>query len=212
MFNHSSGHQRIEKWRIQVLYILIALVFGFFILRLFNLQILSANTYDAQADENRTRNVSISTERGIILDRNGIVLARNLASYNVIITPAELPGYPTDIPLPGAIEEIYRELSEVIDIPVSSGIFNDETVKLFTPCQTDFGITEIVIIADTNAPYTPVRVACDVDQETAMIVSENSTDWPGVDIEVEPIREYPTGEMTAEIIGFLIPTVPILNP
>jgi penicillin-binding protein 2 len=205
MFNHSSGHQRIEKWRIQVLYILIALVFGYFILRLFNLQILSANTYDAQADENRTRNVSISTERGIILDRNGIVLARNLASYNVIITPAELPGYPTDIPLPGAIEEIYRELSEVIDIPVSGGIFNDETVKLFTPCQTDFGITEIVIIADTNAPYTPVRVACDVDQETAMIVSENSTDWPGVDIEVEPIREYPTGEMTAEIIGFLGP-------
>ena len=80
MFNHSSGHQRIEKWRIQVLYILIALVFGYFILRLFNLQILSANTYDAQADENRTRNVSIPTERGIILDRNGIVLARNLAS------------------------------------------------------------------------------------------------------------------------------------
>jgi len=205
MLNHTNKFGRIEKWRIQVLYALIALVFGYFILRLFNLQILSGNTYDAQAEENRTREVSIPAERGIIVDRKGVVLARNLASYNVTITPANLPGDPTEIPLPGTVEEIYRELSDVIGIPVSNGIFNDETVKLFTPCQTDFGITEIVVIADTNAPYAPVRIACDVDQDTAMIVSENASDWPGVEIEIEPIREYPTGELTSEIIGFLGP-------
>lgn len=200
--NHKN---RVEKWRIQVLYILIALIFGYFILRLFNLQIINADIYISQAEENRTKEVSIAAERGIIFDRNGIVLARNVASYNVTITPADLPGDPTEVPLPGAIEEIYRELSQVIDIPVSAGVFNEETVKLFTPCQTDFGITEIVTIADTNAPYMPVRVVCDVDQETAMIVKENATDWSGVDIEVQPIREYPTGELTAEVIGFLGP-------
>jgi len=196
---------KIENWRIKFIYYLIVAIFGFYILRLFNLQILQNDAYLEQAEENRTTNISVQTERGIVFDRNGVILARNIASYNVIITPAQLPGDPTEFPLPGAVEEIYRELSPLIDIPAKNGVLNDETVRTFTPCQTDFGITEIVIIGDTNAPYDPVRIACNVDQETAMIIREKSNDWPGVDIEIEPIREYPTGEMTSEIIGFLGP-------
>lgn len=211
MNNCSQRNNRIEDWRIRILYILIAVVFGYYILRLFNLQVLQSSVYVAQAEENRTTEISIPTDRGIIYDRKGVILARNVASYNVTIIPAFLPGDPTEIPLPGAVEEIYRELSPLIDIPVRNGVLNDETVKLFTPCQTDFGITEIVVIADTNAPYNPVRVACDIDQETAMIISESSADWPGVEIEIEPIREYPTGELTSEIIGFLGPIPAVLE-
>jgi penicillin-binding protein 2 len=196
---------KIENWRVKLFYYLIAAVIGFYVLRLFNLQILQNDAYLEQAEENRITNISIQTERGIIFDRYGVILARNIASYNVIITPAQLPGDPTEYPLPGAVEEIYRELSPLIDIPAKNGVLNDETVRTFTPCQTDFGITEIVIIGDTNAPYDPVRIACNVDQETAMIVREMSNDWPGVDIEIEPIREYPTGDLTSEIIGFLGP-------
>ena len=202
---NNGGSSKIEIWRIKFIYFLIVGVFGFYILRLFSLQILRNDLYMDQAEENRITNISVQTERGIIFDRNGIVLARNIASYNVIITPAQLPGDPTDFPLPGAVEEIYRELSTLIDIPTKNGVLNDETVRTFTPCQTEFGITEIVIIGDTNAPYDPVRIACDVDQETAMIIREMSVDWPGVDIEIEPIREYQTGELTSEVIGFLGP-------
>ncbi len=202
---NNGGSSKIEIWRIKFIYFLIVGVFGFYILRLFSLQILQNDLYMDQAEENRITNISVQTERGIIFDRNGIVLARNIASYNVIITPAQLPGDPTDFPLPGAVEEIYRELSTLIDIPAKNGVLNDETVRTFTPCQTEFGITEIVIIGDTNAPYDPVRIACDVDQETAMIIREMSVDWPGVDIEIEPIREYQTGELTSEVIGFLGP-------
>jgi penicillin-binding protein 2 len=195
----------IDRWRINVIFYLIAAVMGFYLIRLFDLQILQRNIYLEQAEENRITNISVQTERGIIFDRNGVILARNIPSYNVIITPADLPGDPTEYPLPGAIEEIYRDLSLLIDIPVQNGVLNDDTVRTFSPCQTDFGITEIVIIGDTNAPYDPVRIACDVDQDTAMIISERASDWPGVEIEIEPIREYPTGELSSEIIGFLGP-------
>lgn len=205
MTNHTVQKTQVEKPRITVIYALIAVIFTFFIFRLFTLQIFGNEIYLAQAEENRTREISIPTQRGIIYDRNGIVLARNAASYNVIVTPAELPGDATDVPLPGSIQEIYRELSPLIDIPVSSGILDEKTVRLFTPCFTDFGISEIVLIAATNAPYSPVRVACDIDPEAAMVIQSKSADWPGVNIEVEPIREYPTGETTAEIIGFLGP-------
>jgi penicillin-binding protein 2 len=208
---NKNSSSKIDKWRIQVIYYLIAAVFIFYVIKLFDYQILRNDVFLGQAEENRTTNISVQTERGIVYDRNGVVLARNVASYNVIITPALLPGDPTEIPLPGAIEEIYRELSPEIGIPVKNGVLNDETVRTFTPCQTDFGISEIVIIADTNAPYDPVRISCNVDQETAMIVSERSSDWPGVDIEIEPIREYPTGELTSEVVGFLGPIPQVLE-
>ena len=103
MKDNKNSSSRIDKWRIQVIYYLIAIVFGFFVIRLFDLQILQNDVFLGQAEENRTTNISIQTERGIVYDRNGVVLARNVASYNVIITPALLPGFPTDIPLPGAI-------------------------------------------------------------------------------------------------------------
>ena len=195
----------IEPWRIRVIYIGIAAIFSFYAFKLFSLQILQGDYYLAQAEDNRTEEINLQTERGIITDRNGVVLARNVASYNVTITPADLPGDPTEEPLPGAIQEIYRELSPLIDVPVSNGVLNDETVKTFTACNTDFGITEVVIIQDTNAPYSSVNVACDIDRETAMIIQEKAGDWPGVGIEVQPIREYPTGSATSEIIGFLGP-------
>jgi len=135
----------------------------------------------------------------LITDRNGSVLAKNVPSYNVVITPAYLPLDE------GAIQGVFRELSSLIDLPVSQGELNEETVRLFTPCETDLGITQIVFIADSLAPYDPVRVKCNVDQTTAMVIQERSADLPGVGIEVEAVRDYPTGELTAEIIGFLGP-------
>ncbi|MDZ4158388.1 MAG: penicillin-binding protein 2, partial [Anaerolineaceae bacterium] len=176
------------------------IVFGFFVIRLFTLQILDGKLYLAQADENRTTSIKVQTQRGIIYDRNGYVLARNVASYNVIITPAYLPLDE------GAMQQIYRELSELINIPVNRGDINDEeAVRLFKPCDNDFGITQIVHIGDTNAPFDPIQIACDVDKETAMIVREKSADYPGVGIEIEPMREYPDGWVTSEIVGFLGP-------
>lgn len=188
-----------EDWRLYVVYGIIVLVIVFFVIRLFTLQIINGAEYLAQADENRTTEVNIQTQRGIIFDRNGYVLARNVPSYNVTITPASLPADE------GAIQEIYRELSPLIQVPVSQGELTEESAKIFKPCETDFGITEIVYIGDTNAPYDPVQIKCDIASETAMIISEKAADWPGVEIEISPIREYPTGWLTSEIVGFLGP-------
>src|SRR5574340_411308 len=185
--------------RVRIVYGLIGAVFLFYVLRLFTLQILQGEAYPTRAEDNRTREISLTTQRGKIFDRNGTVLARNIASYNVVITPANLPGDD------GAIQEVYRQLSEIIGVPVSNGNTDEETVRNFTPCQTDLGITQIVYIGETNAPYEPVRIKCNVDETTAKIIREKSADLAGADIEVEAVREYPTGETTAEVVGFLGP-------
>ncbi len=188
-----------DRWRYWALYAIIGIVMLVYVSRLFSLQIINGNEYVSLADENRRSNINLPTQRGLITDRNGYVLAKNVPSYNVVITPAYLPLDE------GAIQGVFRELSSLIDLPVSQGELNEETVRLFTPCETDLGIMQIVFIADSLAPYDPVRVKCNVDETTAMIIQERSADLPGVGIEVEAVRDYPTGEMTAEIIGFLGP-------
>jgi penicillin-binding protein 2 len=75
----------------------------------------------------------------------------------------------------------------------------------YVPCVSDHGIRQIVEFGATTAPFRPVRILCAVDRETALIIQEKSIDLPGVGIEIESIREYPTGSLTAALIGFLGP-------
>ncbi len=185
--------------RLWIVYGIIALVFILYLGRLFSLQILQGDDYQTRAVDNRTREIPLATTRGQIFDRNGFILARNVASYNVVVTPANLP---TD---EGAIQDVYRRLSALVDIPVNNGNTDELTVRNFTPCQTDLGITQVVYIGETNAPYSPIQIKCNIDETTARTIQEKAADLPGVSIEVESVRDYPTGETTAEVVGFLGP-------
>jgi len=198
-------NKKFEQWRYLVLFILIGTIFGYYLLRLFDIQILQGPDYVAQANDNRTLEISDPAIRGTIYDRNGVVLAQNVPSYNVVVIPGYLPEDEGDT------QSIFRELSELIDLPVSQGDTEEETVRNFTPCYNDLGISEVVFIATTNWPFQSTALKCDVPQDVAMIVMENREDWPGIDVETAPVRQYPTGELTSEVIGFLGPIPTILE-
>ncbi len=197
MNGSSSLHNNIERWRIYTFAVAILAVFIIFLVRLFTIQIIQGPEWIARAEDNRTKEISIPASRGVIYDRNNTVLARNIASYNVVITAADLPD---DI---GEIQEILRELSNYIDVPVSGGELSENNP--FVPCISDHGIAEIVEYGETATPFQPVPVACDIERESAMAIQEKAVDWPGVGVEIQPIRDYPTGSLTASIIGFLGP-------
>jgi penicillin-binding protein 2 len=215
-----SRPARFETWRLAIVYIGMFLAFSGLIFQLVNLQILQGANYQASAVDNYTNEVSVPAPRGIIYDRNGSILARNLASYNVVITPAGLPDDVSDI------QRIYRELSELIDVPAGSFVTDDESstdeillevpgglltetsleeAKLFSACVPGPSIAQMVGLQDTLAPFSPVKVKCNVTEDVARTVEERSIDWPGVTVEVEPIRDYPTGSLTSNVVGFLGP-------
>jgi len=194
-----------DKWRYLVLFILIGTIFGFYVLRLFDIQILQGSDFLLQAEENRTQVISEPAIRGTIYDRNGVLLAQNVPSFNVVVVPGYLPEDEGDI------QAIFRELSELVDLPVSQGETDEETVRNFTPCFNDLGISEIVYIADTNWPYQATAIKCNVSKDVAMVVMENREDWTGIDVEISSVRQYPTGELTSEIIGFLGPIPAVLE-
>jgi penicillin-binding protein 2 len=188
----------VATWRIVALGVILITAFLIYVGRLFNLQILQYSDWLAKADDNRTHDINIAATRGMIYDRNDYVLARNIPSYNVVITPAYLPDDE------GEVQNIYRQLSALTGVPINRGIV-DPVADPYVPCTSDHGITEIVLYGETTAPYEPVKIACDVKQEVAMAIQENTSNWPGVAIDVVPVRDYPTGSLTASIVGFLGP-------
>ncbi len=188
-------------WRLLIIYGVIGLALVVLLLRLVSLQVFQEQSWFDQAVENYTTSVSIPAPRGIIYDRNGYILAENVASYNVVITPADLPDSDADI------QNIYRELSTLIDVPVGGPVTTEtlDEAKLYGECVPGPPIADMVALGESLAPYRAVKVKCDVDDVVARIVLEKAVDWPGVTVEIEPIRDYPTGELTANVVGFLGP-------
>jgi penicillin-binding protein 2 len=192
-----ANEPRFERWRVWIVYGGAAIVLVILILRLFTLQVLEGQDWQSQATGNLRKVISLSPQRGIIYDRNGYILARNVASYNIVITPAYLPDDDADI------QEIYRQISALTGVPINQGTV--EQAKLYSACIPGPGITQLVELGDSLAPYTPVAIKCNVDDKLARYVREHAIDWPGVSVEIDPVRDYPTGSLTANIIGFLGP-------
>jgi penicillin-binding protein 2 len=169
--------------------------------KLVEYQVMGAQSWVDQAVENYTTEVSDPAPRGIIYDRNGYVLARNIASYNVVITPAALPDDDADI------QHIYREVSQLTGVPAGGPVTEESlnSAKLVSPCVPGPTIADMVALGDSLAPYTPVKIACNISEELARVIREKAVDWPGVSVEIEPIRDYPTGSLTANVVGFLGP-------
>ncbi|MHB9034001.1 MAG: hypothetical protein ACYC6L_13260, partial [Anaerolineae bacterium] len=81
-------------------------------LKLWDLQIVSSQAYQNEADTNRFRLVQLDAPRGIIYDRAGRLLVRNVPSFVVTITPGALPD--DDIKR----EEVLQRLGDYLGIPV----------------------------------------------------------------------------------------------
>lgn len=197
MNSTTTPRYQMQPWRLWVIYGVVALALGVLLFRLINLQVVQGTDWLDEAVENYTTTESIAPARGIIYDRNGYILAGNIAAYNVVITPANLPDSEADI------QNIYRKLSALIDVPATQGTI--EEAKLVAECVPGPGIEQLVALGESLAPYRPVKVKCDAGEEVARMVREKAVDWPGVSVEIDPIRDYPTGSLTANVVGFLGP-------
>src|SRR3990172_204036 len=158
----------VELWRLYAFVGVIGFIFIVFALRLFYLQILEHANWLRQAEQNRTEQISLAPSRGVIYDRNGIVLARNVASYNIAVTPAFLPDDQ------GEIDEIIVQLAELTGVPVTLGSIEDPLI----PCGDNLGVREMVAIQTSFSPYDPVLIQCNVSREMALAVEEHAIDWP----------------------------------
>lgn len=185
-----------QGWRLVFLQAIIVFSLLVLLIRLGTLQFAKGAEFKKDSAENRLQVSLQPAPRGAILDRYGVALAKNDPAYNVAITPAYLPDDPA------AVLEVYNRLSALIDVPATRAIA-DAAGRTH-----ERSLDEMVREGKGIAPYRPVVVALDVPYQVMAQILEQSQLLPGVSIEVASVREYPTGALTAQIVGYLGPIGP----
>ena len=160
--------------RIGIAAIAVSVAFALLAARFVYLQVIQHDFYHTKAEDNRISIVPIAPNRGLILDRNGVVLAHNYSAYTLEI----MPGRTRDI------ERTLSELAEVIDIqPKDRTRFR----KLLQELR--------------NAESIPIRTRLS-DEEVARFAA-NRYRFPGVEIKARLFRQYPHGEIASHVIGYI---------
>ncbi|MGJ3238351.1 MAG: penicillin-binding transpeptidase domain-containing protein [Anaerolineae bacterium] len=184
-----------QGWRLTFFRAVVFAMFLLFGVRMYELQIIQYEEFNAEANENRLTNVLLPASRGAIRDRYGVRLAYNVPAYNVVIVPAELPADEADE------LRVFNRLSSLVSVPPTIAQAQQSNSNLRS-------IEELVAEGEGIAPFRPVTIAVDIEQEVTLQILEELIFLPGVDIEVVGVREYPYGETTpttSHIIGYLGP-------
>ncbi|MFN8373248.1 MAG: penicillin-binding protein 2 [Anaerolineae bacterium] len=181
-----------QGWRLTFFQGVMFAVFVLFAVRMYQIQIVEGPNWQEQADENRLSSVPLPAARGAIFDRNGNYLARNVPAYNVTIIPAALPSDETEE------LSIYNRLSALVDVPPTIEIARASGRAVRS-------IEQMVTEGAGIAPYRQVVIAQDVEYHVALQILEERQTLPGVDVQEVSVREYPSGSLTAHIVGYMGP-------
>ncbi len=142
--------------------------------RLVYLQVYRHADLNEQAESNRTAIVPIVPNRGLILDRNGIVLATNYSAYTLEITPSKVEN----------LEETIAALEKVVDIQLRDK-------RRFKRLREESKSFESL----------PIRTRL-TDEEVARFAAQRFR-FPGVDIKARLFRSYPYGELGSHVVGYI---------
>ncbi|WP_295992944.1 penicillin-binding protein 2 [Rugamonas sp.] len=154
---------------------MVFLCFALLLARFVWLQIVKHSDYAAQAEDNRIAVVPIVPNRGLILDRNGVVLARNYSAYTLEVTPSKLNA---------TLDETIDELSHLVAIEIKD---RKRFKKLLEETK--------------NFESVPLRTRL-TDEEVARFTAQRFR-FPGVEIQARLFRQYPLGETASHVIGFI---------
>jgi len=148
--------------------------FALLLIRFVYLQVLQHNYYQTKAEDNRISIVPITPNRGNILDRNGVVLARNYSAYTLEIAPDKVAN----------VEDTVNQLSTIVDIRPS-----------------DRNRFKRLLIEAKGAETLPIRTRL-TDDEVARFAA-NSFRFPGVQIRARLFRQYPFAELASHALGYI---------
>ncbi len=181
------------RLRLVVVQVLAFSLFATLFVRLYYLQVIGGETYQAQAANQSVRDIVVQPQRGLIVDSQGRPLVANRTSWVISV----------DRTLLGKLEqdqrtELVRRVAVVVDAEPQ-----DVEASLVT-CGDPGSVRDVCW---NGSPYQPVPVATDVSKDVALRVLEQPEDYPGVLAEQQSVRSYPRpyGINLAHVLGYLSP-------
>lgn len=159
--------------RLKIIRIIVTVLFVILAVDLIHIQALQGRNYFSLSVNNRIRVIPLEGQRGRIFDRNGELLADNRLSFNATVIPQDVLDQ----------NALFLFLSRVL---------KSDQQKLLALFQQK-----------RDAPFAPVVIAEDIDQQTAMVLEENKFRFPGLHIQENFRRWYPGGEIGAHVLGYV---------
>jgi penicillin-binding protein 2 len=163
------------RLRLTVLAVLVFVCFGLLVARFVWLQVVQHDKYHAQAEDNRIALVPIVPNRGLIVDRNGVVLARNYSAYTLEITPSKLQA---------SMDSVIDELAKLVAI-------EPKDRKRF----------KRLLEESRSFASVPLRTRL-TDDEVARFTAQRFR-FPGVEVQARLFRQYPLGEVASHVVGYI---------
>lgn len=142
--------------------------------RYFHLQVLEHETYKTQSDRNRIHVTSVAPKRGLIVDRNGRLLAENQPSFSLVLTKERVPD----------LDQTLATLRELLDL-------EEDEIERFTKRLVHY------------RPFEAVPLKFALGDEEQALLAVNKKQLPGVEVEAQLVRTYPYGELLAHLLGYV---------
>lgn len=173
-FRDLQSELRRFQLRLGVASAVVLAAFGLLALRFAYLQLVQHDYYRTKAEDNRISVVPLVPNRGLILDRNGVVLARNESQYTLEINPQKVEN----------VEATISQLASVVDIgPRDRNRFRKLRAEV------------------KGADSLPIKTRL-TDEEVARFTA-NAYRFPGVEIKARLFRNYPMGELGSHVLGYI---------
>ncbi|MFL6022799.1 MAG: penicillin-binding protein 2 [Marmoricola sp.] len=185
--------RRRGKLRLFVMQVLMFSLFATLFARLWYLQVFTGEEYQAKATSQSVRELVVQPSRGLIVDAEGRPLATNRTSWVVSVDRTVL-GKQSAPDRAKLLKRIARTV----------GVSYAEVVARTRLCGTEKAVKKTCW---NGSPFQPIPVAEDVPQATAVQISEQTEDFPGVLAQAETVRSYPApfGINAADVLGYLSP-------
>ncbi len=167
------GPEPILEGRVRIVAAVVVLVFGTFLLRLFQLQIVEGEILARRSQQNSIRTVRLEAPRGKIVDREGRVLATTRPAWSLQVVPSDLRER----------ERTFTVLEELAERP------------------DDGWLAKRVSKGGGARRHQAVRLLDDLSFEQLARLETHRFALPGVRIDVEPRRHYLEGELAAHLLG-----------
>jgi penicillin-binding protein 2 len=160
--------------RARITFTVVKILFVILILYFWKLQILDFQTFWQKSEANRIREITISPQRGLIRDRNGVVLAKNIASFRASLIRENCTNQ----------EESCLKISTLLGL--TPEVLNERIQK-----YSSLPLFQPIVIKD-NLTY----------EEVARIKSRQY-ELPELVVQSEPKRNYPFGTLASHVLGYL---------
>ncbi|MBP5350686.1 MAG: penicillin-binding protein 2 [Fibrobacterales bacterium] len=174
--------QRERQARARTILSFFGLLLGVLVLRLFWLQVVQFDENYRLSEKNRMRMRTVVAERGSMYDRFGNVLVRNRASWQVMITRADMRD-------PEELKAKLVSLRDGEDRPVFDSALVAQTFE----------------VSKWRNKYAMHRILEDASPEVVAFLSERASEFPGLSVEVESRREYVYGTLGTHAFGYIAP-------